>query len=414
MKIGFVGLGKLGEPCAFKMAESGKHQVTGYDVNFKLPTRVKNENTLVEAVAGKDIVFIAVPTPHDPEYDGKDRTSHLPAKDFDYTILKQTVLDVMKATNDSTLVVLISTVIPGTIRRELSPIIGHRRFLYNPYLIAMGSVEYDMLNPEMVIIGADQSVTPGYDHNVDVSFLIGFYRTIMMNSPRYEVGTWEEAESIKIFYNTWISTKIALVNMMQDVAERLGNIDVDVVTGALAKSTYRITGDKYMTAGLGDGGACHPRDNIALRSLSENLDLGYDMFYCIMDARERQAYNMAQSLVSYGLPVVIVGKTYKPGVPYSAGSVSILTGEFVKQLSGRVFYIDNDNCDDERDNTAFDNKEPAVYLLAHSNNVTYDGKLDTAYELNPIPGSIIVDPWRRNLSIPGCKVVNYGNTRQTF
>ena len=46
-----------------------------------------------------------------------------------------------------------------------------------------------------------------------------------------------------------------------------------------------------MKAGMGDGGACHPRDNIALRWLAKELDLGYDIFETIMTAREKQAEN---------------------------------------------------------------------------------------------------------------------------
>ena len=65
------------------------------------------------------------------------------------------------------------------------------------------------------------------------------------------------------------------------------------MTNALAKSTQRIMGPKYMTAGMGDGGACHPRDNIALRYLATKLNLGYDLFESIMTAREKQAESMA-------------------------------------------------------------------------------------------------------------------------
>ena len=43
---------------------------------------------------------------------------------------------------------------------------------------------------------------------------------------------------------------------------------------------------------MGDGGACHPRDNIALRYMSNELDLGYDLFDAVMHSRERQAENM--------------------------------------------------------------------------------------------------------------------------
>ena len=74
------------------------------------------------------------------------------------------------------------------------------------------------------------------------------------------------------------------MNMIQDVAEKVGNINVDVVANALKRSTYRITGPAYMVPGMGDGGGCHPRDNIALRWMSKEYGLGYDIFQAVMQA----------------------------------------------------------------------------------------------------------------------------------
>ena len=156
----------------------------------------------------------------------------------------------------------------------------------------MGTVEWDMINPEMVMIG-----TKDGNENGDAKKLKEFYHQIMENNPRIEIGTWDECECIKIFYNTFISAKLSLVNMIQDVSQKIKNINVDVVTNALAKSTQRIMGPKYMTAGMGDGGACHPRDNIALRYLATKLNLGYDLFESIMSSREKQAENIAKLLV---------------------------------------------------------------------------------------------------------------------
>ena len=136
-----------------------------------------------------------------------------------------------------------------------------------------------MINPEMIIIGTMKGIKTTATRAQN---LLNFYTMVCDNNPRVEFGTWEEAEAIKIFYNTFISNKIALVNMIQDVAERLGNINVDVVTDALTRSAYRITSSAYMKAGMGDGGACHPRDNIALRWLAKELNLGYDLFESIM------------------------------------------------------------------------------------------------------------------------------------
>jgi UDPglucose 6-dehydrogenase len=88
-KIGFIGLGKLGLPCAEVIAKN--HDVTGYDVVTVDTDKVEQKDTIAECVADRDIVFVAVPTPHDPDYDGKAPTAHLEPKDFDYSIVCQSV-----------------------------------------------------------------------------------------------------------------------------------------------------------------------------------------------------------------------------------------------------------------------------------------------------------------------------------
>ncbi len=403
MNVGFIGIGKLGMACAETMAS--KHSVTGYDIYPKTSNRIKIAATLQEAVVDKELIFVAVQTPHDPVYGGEQPITHLKNKDFDYTIVNQTLADINQYVNQNQLVVLISTVLPGTTRRELMTNITNARFIYNPYLIAMGSVEWDMVNPEMVIIGTEDGSETG-----DARLLIDFYKTLMENDPRYVVGTWDEAECIKIFYNTFISTKIGLVNMIQDVAIRQGNIDVDVVTRALAQSDMRIMGPKYMTAGMGDAGPCHPRDNIALRYLAENLDLGYDIFDTIMKARERQAKNMARFIYDHreGLPVYIHGKAYKPNVSYTEGSYSLLVGYYLNEMGIDPTYID----------PLTEESNPEIVkgciLLAHNQIVTYGyaGVTDNqpAYCIFD-QGSIIIDPWRRYPKNSNLKVIHYGNTR---
>jgi UDPglucose 6-dehydrogenase len=407
MNIGFIGVGKLGLACAEVMAT--QHTVTGYDVSKKYSDKIRIANDLRGAVVDQDIIFIAVQTPHDPKYGGEAPTKHLPNVDFDYTIVENVLKQVNCYARPNQLVVLISTVLPGTVRERLRPLITNGRFIYNPYLIAMGSVEWDMVNPEMVIIGTEDGSITG-----DAAELIEFYKPLMQNNPRYEVGTWDEAECIKVFYNTFISAKIGLVNMIQDVAIKQGNINVDVVTNALAKSSMRIMGPKYMTAGLGDAGPCHPRDNIALRFLAEKLELGYDLFDAIMHAREKQAKLMALALVEqaelYELPIYIHGKAYKPDVAYTEGSYSLLVGHYCAEFGHEPAYIDPLT---EKTNPA---SVKGVVLLAHNRIITYGyAGMDQAQQqyCEFEPGSIIVDPWRTYpRDTAGIKVLHYGNTRQ--
>jgi len=373
VKISFIGLGKLGLPCAEAVAQKG-HTVSGYDIVNVTSDTINVKDSIAEAVAGQDIVFVAVPTPHDPAYDGRAPTAHLEPKDFSYDIVKECLEEANKFMTKNQLLVLISTVLPGTTRREFAPLVNNTRFVYNPYLIAMGTVAWDMINPEMIMIGTeDGSAT------TDARELVKFYQSIMENNPRYEIGTWDECECIKVFYNTFISTKIGLVNMMQDVAQKQGNINVDVVTRALSKSTMRIISKAYMKAGMGDGGACHPRDNIALRYMAQELGLGYDLFDSVMNAREKQAENMAIEILKYGNKVQFSSDSYKPGVDYVDGSYSLLVQHYIKKHGGYVV-----------------KEKPMIYVLVHEGDTVPDN----------VP---VFDPWR---TYKGTNVVYYGNTRK--
>jgi len=386
MKVGFVGVGKLGKDAAEVLSEF--YDVTGYDIN-PVDTTINMSDTLEGCVKDKDIVLIAVPTQHHIDYDGRYATSHLEPKDFDYTIAISVTKQVDQLVDKDTLIVMISTMLPGTVRREIAPLINNGRFIYNPYLIAQGTVKFDMRNPEMIMIGTEDGSKTG-----DAKMLSDFYQPMLQNSPRVEIGTWEEMESTKVFYNTFITAKLCLVNMIQDAAMAVGHMNVDVVTDALKYSTDRIMGPKYMTAGLGDGGGCHPRDNIALRSFAERHNFGYDLFDAIMKAREEQANNIAKHFekigVSKDMPCVVLGSGFKPGLAHQQeGSPSILVGFYLEKLGYTVTY------DEMLD-------VPAAYMLGWPK---YFDDADFAR------GSIVVDPWRGCNKKEGVTVYHYGDTR---
>ncbi len=365
-KIGFIGLGKLGMPCAEAIRKKGFH-VAGYDIVEKRSDLVEMRHSIEELCRDRDIVFVATPTPHEEGYDGREPSSHKEVKDFNYDSVKKVLTKCNRHMGVTQSLVLISTVLPGTIRRELAPLVTNVKLLYNPYLIAMGTVAEDMINPEMIMIGTKKGV---YETAHKAQQLESFYNVICGKyHPRMEFGTWEEIEAMKIFYNTFISNKIALVNMIQDVAYKLGHMNVDKVTDALSKSTKRIVSSAYMKAGMGDGGACHPRDNIALRWLAKDLGLGYDMFESIMTAREKQAENMAIAILKHGENVFFTSDSYKPGTNMVDGSYSLLVQHYVKKHGGQIV-------------NGIDNPVHVVVRVHEADQVSADN--DT----------IIFDPWR--------------------
>ena len=386
MKVGFIGVGKLGRDVTEVMAEY--HEVTGYDIqDIEKPKGVNLVDAPELCVMGNDITFIAVQTPHDPKYVGEYPIAELEPKDFDYSYVNKVLDDIAPHTPKEHPVVIISTVLPGTTRREFAPRIPQANLIYNPYFIAMGTVKDDFRNPEFHTIGTidgrgSKPLRDCYDA------IYGWA------GPKLCIGTWEESESTKVFYNTFISFKLAYVNMIQDVAQRTGHMNCDKVTDALKNASDRLISTKYMNSGMGDGGGCHPRDNIALRYLSQKLDLPYDIFSAVMLARDGQARAIAEYL--WGLAqaintphVIIMGKSFKPNVTDSTGSASVLVGNIVADMGAEVDY-----------DTVLET--PAVYLIAHPNKFN---------DLEFAEGSVVVDVNRQFPHQKGITVMHYGDTR---
>lgn len=334
MRIGFVGLGKLGLPCALAIEAAG-HEVMGYDINedvwkciaFRdLPyieegaerllaqTRIKSLEPEVLA-EWADIVFVAVQTPHDPQYEGITR---LPSErqDFNYDWLSEAVLSV----KDAKLLVIISTVLPGTMERfEKLGYVDRENLLYNPFFIAMGTTIPDFRNPEFVLIGTDHAHPQP---------LRDMYRTIH-SRPTF-ITTVKTAELTKVVYNTYISMKIAFANTVMELAEKTG-ADCDDVIDALSLADQRIMSPAYLRGGMGDGGGCHPRDNIALSWLAREKDLSYDLFSAIMECRERQTEWLADLAQESERPIVIQGKAFKAGTNLTVGSPARLLGSILDE-----------------------------------------------------------------------------------
>ena len=376
-KIGFIGLGKLGMPCAEAIAKKG-FDVAGYDVLPKSSNLIEIRDSIADLCRDRDIIFVATPTPHADGYDGRNPISDKEPKDFNYDYVKKVLTKCNQHMGITQSLVLISTVLPGTIRREFTSIVDNVSLIYNPYLIAMGTAEWDMLNPEMIIIGTQNG---DIKKDAKAQQLEAFYNQCCDTMPRIEFGTWEEAESMKIFYNTFISNKLALVNMIQDVSEKLGHMNVDTVTNALAKSTHRITSGAYMKAGMGDGGACHPRDNIALRWLANDLDLGYNIFETIIEAREKQAENMALAILQYGNNICFSSDSYKSNTNLIDGSYSLLVQHYIIKHGG---FIAN----------GFDTRVDVIVRVHESDKIIADNSTK------------IFDPWRSYP--PADNVVYYG------
>jgi UDPglucose 6-dehydrogenase len=291
---------------------------------------------------------------------------------------------------------VISTVLPGTIRREILPNLStYIKLCYNPFFIAMGTTMKDFLRPEIILFGVDDKNAAKKSKK--------FYRTIN-HAPFYET-TIENAELIKVIYNTFISTKISFVNTVMEMCEHLPNTNVDDVTNALKMCDNRIISDRYLSGGMGDGGGCHPRDNIALSWLSNELDLSYNWFDNIMKQREKQTDWLADLIEENagGMPINILGKSFKPETNITTGSPSILLKNILEERGNAVFiwdpYID-EPWEDLKSQYEWDDN-PQLYFIGTKHPEFSNFQFEY--------GSIIIDPWRFMPNIENCKVIRIGD-----
>ena len=394
MKIGFMGLGKLGLPCALAIDEKG-HEVYGYDIDSnvgniletkELPYREEGAPELLQnhninfcdvenVVKNSDIIFVPIQTPHDPYFEGITR---LPDErvDFDYTYLKsglKTLSEEIDRQGNEKIVIIISTVLPGTVRREIKPIIN------------------DFLNPEFVLFGVDDK--DAYEAAKE------FYATIH-DKPVYEC-TIEEAEMIKVSYNTYITMKINLANVIMEVSHKLDNVNCDNVMKGMFLANERLISTKYLLGGMGDGGGCHPRDNIALSWMAKELDLSHDWYENLMVCREKQTEWLGdlilEKMEQTDLNPIILGKCFKKETNLTVGSPSILLKNILLEKINSV-----DMFDPWVDDGEPPLQNPAVFFIGTNHDKFLDYKFPE--------GSVVIDPWRMMPEQDGVEYVYVGDT----
>jgi UDPglucose 6-dehydrogenase len=409
MKIGFIGLGKLGFPCALAIAAKG-HDVLGYDIN---PKHMSNEprpynetcedgvthinsilkssrlrfGSLEAVVDHSDLLFVAVQTPHDPRFEGITR---LPEErvDFDYSHLVHAIKNISAVVKAPKNVIIVSTVLPGTVRNRIFPHASSLlKLCYNPYFIAMGTTIKDFLHPEFILLGVHDDETARMARE--------FYATIC-DAPIYCTGI-ENAELIKVAYNTYIGMKITFANVLMEICHKMPNTDVDAVVGGLKIANRRLISTAYMEAGMGDGGGCHPRDNIALSWLAQKVDLSYDWFESVMTARERQTEWLADLLCSYDLPKGLLGYAFKAKTNICTGSPALLLANILEERGHKVFRYDPVVEEGERD---ISQMPPHVFLVG-TNHPQFT-------HLTVPKGSVVIDPWRFVSVNEGVRLVPVG------
>ena len=202
---------------------------------------------LADAGRGADAVFIAGGTPSRPDDGGAD-----------LTYVDAAARQIARALTRYAVVVNKSTVPVGTMRRVAALVRDERPdagfdVVSNPEFLREGTAIYDFLQPHRVVVGADS------DRARDV--MRRLYAPLERRGVPVIVTTPESAELTKYAANAFLATKIAFINEVADLCERVG---ADVRDVSLGIGLDARIGREFLRAGPGYGGSCFPKDTLAL------------------------------------------------------------------------------------------------------------------------------------------------------
>lgn len=282
-----------------------------------------------DAIFNTDLSFVIVPTPSDKEGAFSLQYAAWAFKEIGRALAEKGAYHV---------VVLTSTVLPGSTRYGLLPVVESASgktcgvdfgLCYSPEFIALGSVIRDFLNPDFTLVGES-------DEHAGAT-LEACYALITENNPPCKRMSIENAELTKIALNTFVTTKITYANMLAELCEKIPGGDVDVVTDAIGTDSR--VGNKYLKGSLGYGGPCFPRDNAALAFLARAVGAEAGLAETTDRINRGLVEKIVRRLSPYLKPggtVAVLGLAYKPFSHIVEESQGI---EVARALAARGFRV---------------------------------------------------------------------------
>jgi UDPglucose 6-dehydrogenase len=385
VNISVIGLGKLG--CSMAACFSEQHNVIGVDIDKARVEKINNGDSPIQEcgvdtlislnnsagrlrattdlsqVRDSQLIFIVVPTPSAYH----DRFSAETVQQ-----VMNNLSGILKDTGRDHVVVLRSTVMPGTCRPldDLLPV--NARLVYNPEFFALGNAVSFIRHPAFVLAGVANNylaLTFKKFYNNGVDF------------PIFEMS-YEGAELAKIAYNAFATTRISFINLLADLCEKTKGADVDLIRDMILSDERMKTG--RFTAGLGFGGPCFPRDIRAFKQLCLDLDTPVGMLCGVEDINEWVWTRVSLIAKRLPPPYGVFGVTYKSGTSYKEPSQSESIFRDLVSTKYETRQYDPD----------IKNNEPLETFLNRVNTVVI-AKPSPELTQNMLKGKYVIDVWRK-------------------
>ena len=275
----------------------------------------------VKAVLKSDISMITQGTPMRED------------KSIDLGFIESTAREIgeaLKQKDKYHLVVVRSTVVPGTTRNLVAKIITEVSgkvpgkdfgLCMQPEFLAEGRSIEDTLRPDRIVIGEIDEMSGAMLQE----FYEFFYGDHLQNCPLLRMNL-ESAELVKYGNNCLLSTKISYANEFANFAELVPNVDVAQVMKGVGLD-YRLN-SRFLNAGVGFGGSCFHKDVNAIKAWSKSKGYTSRLLEAVLDINDDQAIhivNIAEDLVGNltNKKITLLGLAFKPGTDDMREAASI-------------------------------------------------------------------------------------------
>jgi UDPglucose 6-dehydrogenase len=299
--------------------------------------RLKFDTDTAKAVDGADAVFIAVGTP------ARRGDGHA-----DLSYVFAATEEIAAAIREPTVVVTKSTVPVGT-GRKVAAILAERlpeskfEVASNPEFLREGSAIQDFMRPDRVIIGAETERAQ--------ALMRELYRPLYLNETPILFTSLETAELVKYAANSFLATKIAFINEIADLCERVGADVQDVAKGMGLDGRI---GRKFLHVSPGFGGSCFPKDCLALAKTASQVDASVTIVDAAMKSNERRKHGMAERVIAAcggtvaDKTVAVLGLTFKPNTDDMRESASLAIVPALRSAGATIRAYDPAGMDEAR------------------------------------------------------------------
>ena len=278
--------------------------------------RLTFDDEVKSAVGSADVVFIAVGTPS-RRGDGHADLSYVFAA----------AREIARALSKFSVVVTKSTVPVGTsdeverLMREENPQ-AEFAVVSNPEFLREGAAIRDFKHPDRIVIGTDEPRAR--------KVIAEVYRPLHLNAPPILYTDRRTAELTKYAANSFLATKVAFINEIADLAEKVGANIQEVARGIGLDNRI---GSKFLHAGPGFGGSCFPKDTMALIKTGQDNETPLRIIETVVAVNDQRKRAMARKVANAiggnlrGKSIAVLGVTFKPNTDdmRDAPSIPLIT-----------------------------------------------------------------------------------------